>query len=254
MIKILKFLSGILIVFTIYKFYLLIDDIYISKNQNFDNLSDFLYLISALIMLILLIFSLNLFLHLSPFFSKANFSIIKNKDDYQKTLVASKSFIFNAYKRADFDILECVFWDYKKINPYGYLSFNYYDIDFLGVYVRVKKNIDNDFNIFASEKLLKLYYKNGFELMNMKPWLSDNVEFNKKFTLYPKNTTKDLRFLNPKKLANIVTAAKNINKKFSIIYKEEYLEIYIHNFFFSSKINDEYESIIKIIKEFNEIK
>lgn len=252
---IFKLIIIILISFIIYKFYLFYIDFYVDKTYEVDNLSHLLYLLVALVLFVLLAYAINLFLYIIPFFYRNNFGIIKNIENYKNTLISpNKTKIFNAHTRHNVDILFCGIFELKRLNhAFSYINFYYLDFYFLGVFIRVKRNIDNDFDIFASEKLINLYYPNGFEIK--KRFLTDNVEFNKKFYLYPStNNTKDFNFLNPKKLSDIANAAKPINKKFSVVYTKDYLEIYIHNFLFSSNIKNEFISIMKIIKEFNGVK
>ncbi|MBZ7990830.1 MULTISPECIES: DUF3137 domain-containing protein [unclassified Campylobacter] len=254
MIKTLKLIFIVLVVFAFYKLCLAIDDYYISKDMNLTHFSHFLYLMVSLILLALLIYTLNLFLYVLPFFYKHNFVLIEDKEKYKDTLIASdRAYIFNAYRKNGLDILFCSFLKVDSIGMFD-VKIKYLSIDFFGTYIRVKKKIHNNFGIFANRRLLFLYFNNGI-LFNQKiSYLSDNVEFNKKFILYPSDMVKDFKFLNPKKLRNIVTAAKYINHRFSVIYGDEYLEIYIHNFLFSSNIENEFKSVLRIIKEFNEAK
>lgn len=259
--KFFKIILITLLVFTMYKIYLTYNDFYIEKTQDVTNLSHMLYLIVADILLILIIFSINLFLYVIPFLNKNHFKSI-DKEKYKKTMInPENTHIFWAFSRNNIDIAKCILFRLNKEDGldriYRLFSNSYLRyifkmrFYFFGIYIRIPNKIKNKFEIFASKNLMSLYH-DGIIMHEKKIFLTDNSEFNKKFYLYPNNITDDFKFLNPKKLANIVQASKNINKKFSIIYNENYLEVYIHNFIFSSNIKNEYQSIMKIIKEFNE--
>ncbi|ULO01194.1 hypothetical protein AVANS_0559 [Campylobacter sp. RM5004] len=236
----IKIISLFFIALIGYEFYKFLND--------FNEISILIYLFIAWFLVILFVLGFNFYVYVIPFFYK-NFKIIHNKDLYKNSLIKPlKAKIFYSYQNNDIDILGLCFYEFKDLEPF--YNFSYLDVLFFGVYVRVNRKIKHNFRIFASKRLMSLYQDEWvfFE----KSFASDNIEFNKKFSVYSNDLINDFKFFTPKKLANIVKAASNINKKFSIIYSKDYFEIYIHNFFFTSNIKKEYVSLLKIIQEFSE--
>lgn len=253
----------ILIILVFYKAVLSYNDFYIEKTYNVENLSHLIYLLVAIVLTMLISFSVNLFLYVMPFLNNNNFRTKSSeKEKYTQTMVSpDDTYIYWIFSRNNIDIAQCILFHTEKeddINRlYRIFSNSYlrliskFKFYFFGIYIRVENKTNNKFEIFANKNLMFLYHK-GLITYDKKIFLTDNSKFNQKFNLYPNDITQDFKFLNPVKLDNIVKAAKNINKKFSIIYHKDYIEFYIHNFIFSSNIKNEYQSIMKIIKEFSE--
>lgn len=108
-----------------------------------------------------------------------------------------------------------------------------------------KDNVDKKPFTIHSSKIFKKLDKN-YGLCKL-----DNTDFNKYFQVYCEDKIKIYEYFTPKKLEKISQIAKELNKKISLIYEDNSLFLYLHDFRFSKEISKEFELGIRLIQEFS---
>lgn len=176
--------------------------------------------------------------NIQPFFINNNFSKIDNLNEIKKEIIKSDNIkIDYAFYKDNLIILRLHLDDNAKDNKKNKNIFS-------GIYVIKKDVVAKPFYIINTlEFKQKLNIKTNQILL-------DNTIFNDYFKLYTDDKINTFKFLNPIKLDFISSQIKNINCKMSLFYKNNSMYIYLHNFNFSKNIEQEYNTLLNIIKEF----